>query len=141
MKKFLSFILAVMMMTTMAISISAAVIDPGDIAEPCLDYMNYFQVNLRFTETTGTAYSTIHRTYGVTTLLEGTLTVYKKVGVRWVEIDSVSGSSTRTLSLELDFDAVIGTTYKAEVVVTAYGSDGSETVSDFVTAILSQSDI
>ena len=126
MKKVLSCIFAIMMMATMTFNVYAAIIDPGDIAAPCWSYMNDIEVNVNFSGTAGTATATISRIYGVTTLLEGTLTVYEKVGTRWVEVDSVSDSSTRALRLELDFDAVSGTTYKAEVEVTAYGSSGSE---------------
>ena len=88
--------------------------------------MSDIEVNVNFSGTAGTAIATISRINGVTTLLEGTLTVYEKVGTRWVEVDSVSDSSTRLLCLELDFDAESGTTYKAEVEVTAHGSSGSE---------------
>ena len=126
MKKVLSCILAIMMMATMTFNAYAAVIDQGNIVAPCWAYMNSIEVNINFSDTVGTATATISRIYGVTTLLEGTLTVYEKVGTRWVEVDSVSASSTRLLTLELDFNAVSGTTYKAEVEVTAYGSSGSE---------------
>ena len=126
MKKVLSCILAIMMLATMPFNAYAAVIDPGNIAVPCWAYMSGIEVNVNFSGTAGTATATISRINGVTTLLEGTLTVYEKVGTEWVEVDSVSDSSTRTLRLELDFDAVSGTTYKAEVEVTAHGSSGSE---------------
>lgn len=126
MKKVLSLILTFVLMTTLVGNISAAVIDPGETVTPCWSYMSSIIVDVNFSGTTGTATATISRIYGVTTLLEGTLTVYEKVGTRWVEVDSVSDSSTRFLNLELDFDAESGTTYKAEVEVTAYGSSGSE---------------
>lgn len=126
MKKVLSLILAVILMVTLVGNISAAVIDPGDTVAPCWAYMSDIGIDFYFSGTSGTVTATISRIYGVTTLLEGTLTVYEKVGTRWVEVDSVSDSSTRTLSLELEFDAESGTTYKAEVEVTAHGSSGSE---------------
>ena len=126
MKKVLSCILAIMMMATMTFNVYAAVIDPGNIAVPYWAYMSDIEVNVNFSGTAGTATATISRINGVTTLLEGVLTVYEKVGTRWGEVDSVSASSTRFLNLELDFDAESGTTYKAEVEVTAHGSSGSE---------------
>lgn len=126
MKKVLSCIFAIMMIATMTFNVYATVIDLGNIAAPCWAYMSVIEVDVNFSGTNGTATASISRINGVTTLLEGTLTVYKKVGTEWEEVDSVSNSSTRLLCLELDFDAVSGTTYKAEVEVTAYGSSGSE---------------
>ncbi len=92
--------------------------------------MSGITVNLSFYDTGGLATASISRIKGVTTSLEGTLTVYEKVGSRWVEVDSASDSSTRTLSISLNFDAESGKTYKAEVEVTAYGADGSESDSN-----------
>ena len=89
--------------------------------------MNDIHVDVHFSGTTGTAEVTVSRIYGVTTLLEGTLTVYKKVGTRWVYVDSVTGSSARTLCLDFDFNAVRGTTYKVVASITAHGEDDSET--------------
>ena len=50
----------------------------------------------------------------------------KKVGNKWIYVASNSGSSTRTLSVDVEFDAVSGVTYKAVAEVTAYGTGGSE---------------
>ena len=100
----------------------------GDqIITPYWNYMNRIEVDVNFLSNTGKATATITRIYGVTTSLEATLSVYKKVGSDWTFIDSTSGSSTRTLGLELDFNAESGVTYKAVVDVTAYGNGGSET--------------
>lgn len=130
MKKFLSLIIAITMLTSMMLNVSAINIDDGNTISPCWDYMSGITVNLSFYDTGGLATASISRIKNVTTLLEGTLTVYEKVGSRWVEVDSVSDSSTRTLSLSLEFDAESGKTYKAEVEVTAYGTDGSESDSN-----------
>ena len=63
---------------------------------------------------------------GFFTKIEGTITVYKKVGNKWIYVASNSDSSTRTLSVDVEFDAVSGVTYKAVAEVTAYSSSGSE---------------
>lgn len=126
MKKAFSLILSVIMSMMLCSTMSAAVIEPGDLITPHWAYMNSIEVDVNFSGTTGTATAAISRIYGVTTLLEGTLTVYEKVGTKWVEVDSVSDSSTRILCLEFEFDADSGTTYKAELEITAYGSNNSE---------------
>lgn len=50
--------------------------------------------------------------FGVTTLLERTLTVYEKNGNDWVYVSSTSGSSTRSIALELSFTGESGVEYK-----------------------------
>lgn len=126
MKKVLSLFISVLMTASLMLNISASVIDPGNMVAPCWAYMSNMDVDLNFSGETGIATVTVSRIYGVTTLLECTLTVYEKVGTRWVEVDSISDSSTRTLFLELNFDAESGITYKAEIEVTAYSSNASE---------------
>lgn len=80
-----------------------------------------------FTGTDGAALVDVSRIYGVTTLLEATLTLYKYVDNDWVYMDSTSGSSTRSLSLFMTFEAEHGVTYKAVAEVTAYSNAGTET--------------
>ena len=69
----------------------------------------------------------VARLFGITTSLEATLTLYKYVDGDWVYMDSISGSSTRSLSLYKTFEAESGVTYKAVAEVTAYSSAGAET--------------
>ena len=133
MKKFIAFVLAVFVIASCAISASAAVVDPGDSIQPYWAYMNVVQPDMSFSGTTGTATVTVSRIFGVTTLLEGTLTVYKQSGNDWIYVDSTEGSSTRSLNLTLPFQAVKGATYKAVLDVTAYSSTDSE--SDTVSKI------
>ena len=126
MKKVLTALLAMLVVITFSVNAIAAI---GDdlIITPYWNYMDSIEVDVNFLSNTGKATATITRIYGVTTSLEATLSVYKKVGSDWTFIDSTSGSSTRTLGLELDFNAESGVTYKAVVDVTAYGNGGSET--------------
>ena len=126
MKKILSALLAVIVILTFSAGSVAAKGDDWGIT-PYWHYMHSIEVDVNFLSNTGKAPATITRIYGVTTSLEATLSVYKKVGSDWTFIDSTSGSSTRTLGLELDFNAESGVTYKAVVDVTAYGNGGSET--------------
>ncbi len=100
---------------------------------PYWDYMDSIEVSVNFSGSEGCATATITRVFGVTTLLEATMTVYRQVGSSWVYVDSVSDSSTRTLGMDLYFDAISGATYKAVLDVTAHGSGGSE--SDSVSKI------
>ena len=116
------------MLVVITFSVNAiAAIGDDLIITPYWNYMDSIEVDVNFLSNTGKATATITRIYGVTTSLEATLSVYKKVGSDWTFIDSTSGSSTRTLGLELDFNAESGVTYKAVVDVTAYGNGGSET--------------
>lgn len=86
--------------------------------------MDSIDISFNFSESTANV--TITRRGLDTTKIEGTLTIYKKVGNRWVYVASDSDSSTRTLSFDVEFDAVSGVTYKAVADVTAYGTGGSE---------------
>lgn len=126
MKKVLTALLAMLVVITFSVNAIAAT---GDdlIITPYWNYMDSIEVDVNFLSNTGKATATITRIYGVTTSLEATLSVYKQVGSDWIFIDSTSGSSTRALGLELDFNAESGVTYKAVVDVTAYGNGGSET--------------
>lgn len=134
MKKTIAVILATLLVAVTPTVISAAVVDPGNQIVPYWDYMNRAEVNINFTGTSGTASVTVERYFGITTSLEATLTVYKKVGSSWVYVTSTSGSSTRNLNIELDFTGVRGTTYKAVADITAYGDDASESDSISETA-------
>ncbi len=126
MKKFFSVILAALLLVATPTITSAAVIGPGNEIVPYWGYMNRAEVNINFSGTSGTASITVERYFGITTSLEATLTVYKKVGNSWVYVTSTSDSSTRNLNIELDFTGVSGVTYKAVADITAYGDDGSE---------------
>ena len=126
MKKTVSMILAALLVITAPTVVTAAVIDPGNQIVPYWEYMNSAEVSINFTGTSGTASVTVERYFGITTSLEATLTVYKKVGNSWVYVTSTSDSSTRNLNIELDFTGVSGVTYKAVADITAYGDDGSE---------------
>ncbi len=132
MKKIITILLAAVIITTLSLNVCAAVIDPGDIIAPNWAYMNRIDVNIEFSGSSGTAKLDVDRIALVTKSIEATLTVYKKVGTSWIYVDSISGSSTRMLNLDLDFDAESGVTYKAVADVTAYGTSGgseSDTVS------------
>lgn len=126
MKKRVSMILAALLVMTTPTVGSAAVIDPGNQIVPCWEYMNRGEVGISFNGTSGTAFVTVDRNLGITTSLEATLTVYKKVGSSWVYVTSTSGTSIRNLNIELNFTGVRGTTYKAVADITAYGDGGSE---------------
>lgn len=132
MKKIITILLAAVIITTLSLNVCAAVIDPGDIITPNWAYMNRIDVNIDFSSGTGTAQVDVERIALVTKSLNVTLTVYQKIGSSWIEIGSISDSSTRSIQVELDFDAESGVTYKAVADVTAYGTSGgseSDTVS------------
>lgn len=122
-QKIIALFLAGLSLFPLTTPISAQVPDSGIIA-PCWSYME--AVDIEFNFFNSTANLLVERRSQVTTKIEGTLTVYKKVGNRWVYVASNSDSSTRTLSVDVEFDAVSGVTYKAVAEVTAYSVSGSE---------------
>lgn len=91
--------------------------------------MSLIELYFIFSNNEGTAIGEVYKKSS-TTLIEATLTVYKKVGSSWVFVGRTTESSTQSLAIDLDFDAVTGTTYKAVLDVTAYGTsvDESETI-------------
>lgn len=122
-QKIITLLLAGLSLLPLTTPISAKVPNNG-IITPCWNYME--AVDIEFNFLNSTANLLVERRSQVTTKIEGTLTVYKKVGNRWVYVASNSDSSTRTLSVDVEFDAVSGVTYKAVAEVTAYGTGGSE---------------
>lgn len=122
-QKIITLLLAGLSLLPLTTPISAKVPNNG-IITPCWNYME--AVDIEFNFLNSTANLLVERRSQVTTKIEGTLTVYKKVGNRWVYVASNSDSSTRTLSVDVEFDAVSGVTYKAVAEVTAYSVSGSE---------------
>lgn len=122
-QKIIALFLAGLSLFPLTTPISAQVPDSGIIA-PCWSYME--AVDIEFNFFNSTANLLVERRSQVTTKIEGTITVYKKVGNKWIYVASNSGSSTRTLSVDVEFDAVSGVTYKAVAEVTAYSASGSE---------------
>lgn len=132
MKKNFAILLSVLIITALSLNVCAAAIDSGDVITPNWSYMNSIDVNIVFSGNNGIAKVDVERYALMTRLLTATLTVYKKVNSNWVYVDSIYGSSTRTLSIDLDFAAESGVTYKAVADVTAYGTSGgseSDTIS------------
>lgn len=125
MKKILSAILIITMVMVMSVSTSALAIEPT--IQPLWETMSSIHVLVNFSGTTGRATATVGRIYGITTEIEGTLTVYEVDGDDWIYIDSIYGSSTRSLGIDLEFDATSGTEYVAVLEVTAYSETTSET--------------
>ena len=126
MKKLMSFVLAMLMLSVFVVPSSAAVI-PGESITPNWNNMSSITVEITFPNGNGTAVVDVTRVFGVTTSISATLTLYKYVDGQWVYMDSTSGSSTRALSLGVYFDAVSGVTYKAVADITAYSNSEVET--------------
>lgn len=123
-------LITIVLATIMSFSINsrAAVVDPGDTVIPLWENIEEISISLVFSDNVGNSTAIITRIYGVTESLEATLTIYRKEGnYRWVTVASNSGSSTRSLVLDVTFDAIEGATYKAVLDVTAYGINGVET--------------
>lgn len=129
MKKLMSFVLAVLMVSVLITPTSAAAAAPGDTITPYWSYISDITVEVCFSGNAGSATVDVSRIFGITTALEGTLTVYENVDGQWTYVDSVSGSSTRSLGLELYFNAVNGASYMAIADIIAYSGEEVETAS------------
>lgn len=133
MKKLFCLVISVLLLISMPMSITAAI--PEATIQPLWENMSSANVTLGFAGATGTATASVIRIPNVTTEIEGTLTVYEVDGNDWIYVDSVSKSSTRTLGIELEFDATPGVEYVAVLEVTAHSEYSSEshTTTDYGT--------
>lgn len=111
----------------------AALSDDNTI-EPLWSNMNMINLYFIFSDGTGTATGEVLRKT-TATLIEATLTVYRKEGFRWVTVASNTESSTVSLAIDTEFNAIAGATYKAVLNVTAYGTsvDETETITEIDT--------
>lgn len=122
-QKIIALILAGLSLFPLTTPISAELPDRGIIAPQWESIVN-IKVDFIFSDSIATL--TVTRRDQTVTKLEGTLTVYKKVGNNWVYVTSNSDTSARALAIDVEFAPVSGVTYKAVAEVTAYSSSGSE---------------
>lgn len=125
MKKILIFLLAMIF----CLGVSVRIFAQAPNVTPMWNNIRELTSSIVFNGTDGTANASVLGKSG-TTSISGTLTVYRQSGSSWVYVGSTSGtSSTNKLTLEFDFNAVIGGYYKSvfEVTVTINGVEESET--------------
>ena len=122
-QKIIALLLAGLSLFPIATPISVKMPDNGIVA-PQWEYIDSIKVDIIFSDSTATV--TVTRRNQTVTKLEGTLTVYKKVGSNWIYVASNSDTSARALSIDVDFDPISGVTYKAVAEITAYSANGSE---------------
>ena len=122
-QKIIALLLAGLSLFPIATPISAKMPDNGIVALQW-EYIDSIKVDIIFSDSTATV--TVTRRNQTVTKLEGTLTVYKKVGSNWIYVASNSDTSARALSIDVDFDPISGVTYKAVAEITAYSANGSE---------------
>lgn len=130
-QKIIALILAGLSLFPLTTPISAELPDSGIIAPQWESIVN-IKVDFIFSDSIATL--TVTRRDQTVTKLEGTLTVYKKVGNNWVYVTSNSDTSARALAIDVEFAPVSGVTYKAVAEVTAYSSSGSEPATSSKTA-------
>lgn len=126
-RKILTTLLAAAFLVLSPANLQAVSADPGYDVMPCWEYIHGITLGLDFDGTDGYADISITPLAGITTYTEATLNVYRRTGGDWTLVASASDSDTSIMSIDIEFDAVAGQTYKVEGVVTAYGEDGSET--------------
>lgn len=123
-KRINALILAVVIMATLAMPVSAALPEPG--ITPFWQNMSQANVQINFVGNTGYASARASRMIGSTTLLDGVLSVYELVGDSWILIGGDSNVTSGSMNLSFTFNAVPGVTYMAEFTVTAYGNGPTE---------------
>lgn len=127
MKKVLSFTISVVLIVSLfVVHVNAAL--PDEIS-PLWDAMAAIEVSVGFVGHEGIASADVSGIHGITNQIDAILILYEEVDGELVYIDSTSGSGVTALGLEIYFDAESGSTYVAELIVTAYNSEGSETES------------
>ena len=131
MKRIAVFFLALMLMSMSVLSVSAAVVDPGETAEPNWTNVRRFEFDLNYYEDTGYATATAVGFTGVTTGMAGTLEIYRYLNSEWVLVAQKSALGTTSLMIELEFRAYYYNRYKAVMTVDSYGIGGSEIASDY----------
>ena len=125
MKKILSCLISIMIIMAMfTMNVHSAL--PGALS-PMWDVLSTIEINVNFVGGDGTAIANITGVYGYTNQIDAIMIVYQEVDGELIYIDSTGGSAETALRLRVDFDAESGATYVAEVIVTAYSSEGSET--------------
>lgn len=130
MKHFIKKLIACLFAACLLVSpveLDASTADTEYPVMPCWEYIHTITLGLNFDGTDGYADISITPLTGITTYTEATLNVYRRTGGDWTLVASASDSDTSIMSIDIEFDAVAGQTYKVEGVVTAYGEDGSET--------------
>ncbi len=120
-------ILTLILSTVLSFSLSSSAALPEDnTIEPLWYNMSIINLYFIFSDETSMACSEIG-SKASTTLIEATLTVYRKEGFRWVTVASNTASSTISLGIDTEFNAMAGATYKAVLDVTAYGTSATDT--------------
>lgn len=124
-KAIISLSLAIIMLCSCAVPAFAAEI-PEQTVSPRWTSISYMNVSMSFVGTSGNTVGTA-RKQSTSSLIVGTLYLYKWNGSRYEYITEVSGSKTvGTLSLSIDFVAERGVQYKAVLTVVAYTNNIGE---------------
>jgi len=128
MKKVISIIMAIIMMFSLGVSVSAAT--PDAIEPYTVDIAEVYN-GLGFTGTAGTASSDIFGHPG-TTYISATLTVHVLQGTRWVYVGSDSGVwNGSDLYLQVDFTGVSESYYRSMLELTVVRNGVTETETEF----------
>ena len=130
-----SIVYTIILATLLSFSLTSFAELPGNSEiSPLWLNISAMDLDFYFSEDIGTASGIIYRKLSAT-LIEATLTVYRKEGFRWVTVASQTESSTISLGIEVEFNAKEGATYKAVLDVIVYGTsvDETETITETVT--------
>lgn len=128
MKRFISILLVSALLVALAVSASAAVVDP---VEPCFNYIRSDALTFRVDESTGIAYCYARCTAssGMTIKIVGTLQQYKNGG--WSNVNSWTSIGTTFITLDKQWAVYNGYQYRFYARFYIYDSDGNFLESDF----------
>ena len=119
--------LVLIMSTVLSFSLpSFAALPENNTIEPLWSNISMINLYFIFSDDVDMACGEVYRKT-TATLIEATLTVYRKEGFRWVTVASNTASSTISLGIDTEFNAIEGATYKAVLDVTAYGTSATDT--------------
>ncbi|MBE6891767.1 MAG: hypothetical protein E7481_07060 [Ruminococcaceae bacterium] len=130
-----SIVYTIILATLLSFSLTSFAALPGNSEiSPLWVNLSAMDLDFYFSGNTGTASGEIYRKLSAT-LIEATLTVYRKEGFRWVTVASQTDSSNISLAINVEFNAIAGATYKAVLDVMVYGTsvDETETITETVT--------
>ena len=127
-KRITSFILAILLIFTGAVAVSAATGE--ETVQPLYDYTSSTTVNLSISDGTAKCSSRLIG-YSTTTKIKITMTLQKKTLLWWSEVDSWTATYSDTVASLYKTCSVESGKYRVKTVFVAYCGSDSETITTY----------